>query len=284
MAIHIVTFADSSMSHMHRRFKAQASAMGVFQNIWCLTEKDLEVDFRNRFRSVLTRKTRGYGFFVWKPQVILQTLSRVSGNDVLLYLDSGSHLVTTGLARFNDYLAEVEEAPSGILAFQLTLPESSWTKGDLLDFLSVRHDSRIVDTPQIQAGAIFLRNSESSREFVLDWLRVFEDRLDLVDDTPSLSPNLPGFVAHRHDQSVFSLLAKIRGVSFLPAKEQFPEHDPRDWETLAKFPIHHRRDKSTKTAKALENARKRLVPIEVLLVKTKKKILELMGSFGNRSN
>ena len=30
----------------------------------------------------------------------------------------------------------------------------------------------------------------------------------LIDDSPSIAPNLPEFIEHRHDQAIFSLLTK----------------------------------------------------------------------------
>lgn len=273
MAVHVVTFADNSMRFMHRRFRSQALSFGVFENIWCLTEDDLDSDFRIRFQNELSRGVRGFGYFVWKPQVILQALTRIPDGDVLLYVDSGSHLVPTGLDRFKEYLEIVEQSDTGMLAFQLTLLERSWSKGDLLDYFGVRGVSEIVDTSQIQAGAIFVKKSDCNLRFVLEWLRVFEERFDLVDDTPSLAPDLEGFVAHRHDQSVFSLLSKLRGIALLDAEEQFPEENPNDWTQMSRFPIHHRRDKSSKCQKATLYVRHKVARAEAFLVRVKRTVI-----------
>lgn len=40
---------------------------------------------------------------------------------------------------------------------------------------------------------------------------VFLTDFSLIDDSPSKSENMNGFIEHRHDQSVFSLLFKVHG-------------------------------------------------------------------------
>ena len=277
MANHVVTFANSTMSHMHRRFARQARKMKVFDTIFCWTEQNLEASFRATFAHVLGPHVRGYGYFVWKPQVILQALERTEIGDVLLYLDSGSHLVTGGRDRFLEYVEAAKSSKSGVLAFQLTHIEKEWSKGDLLDYFGVRNQPQICNTQQIQAGAIFIHNRSEVREFFEDWLDTFRQRFDLVDDTPSVSPNDEGFVSHRHDQSVFSILAKMRGVSLLSALEQYPPGNPPDWESLRNFPIHHRRDKRTSLQKVSGRIREVLRPSEVLLVRLKRALFSLFG-------
>ena len=58
-----------------------------------------------------------------------------------------------------------------------------------------------------------------------------------MDDTPSQSPNLSGFIENRHDQSVFSILTKLRGIDVFPFV---------DLENQEKSPILPLRDKKLK--------------------------------------
>lgn len=62
--------------------------------------------------------------------------------------------------------------------------------------------------------------------------------LNLVDNSPSVSPNLEGFVENRYDQSIFSILCKLRGITPLDCSETYAE----DWNQLAAFPFQDRRD------------------------------------------
>ena len=69
------------------------------------------------------------------------------------------------------------------------------------------------------AGCFFIKKGEKSFKFLNEWFDVFNNRFDLVDDTPSKTKNLKGFIENRHDQSVFSLLCKKYKLYSLSAYE-----------------------------------------------------------------
>ena len=71
------------------------------------------------------------------------------------------------------------------------------------------------------------------------WIKVFKDNFDLVNDSPSKSPNFPDFIENRADQSVLSILCKLNEVNVISAKEIWQP----DWSKLKKYPIHAKRDK-----------------------------------------
>ena len=94
---------------------------------------------------------------------------------------------------------------------------------------------------------------------IRDWLHVFYDHLHLADNSPSASPNLPGFVENRYDQSIFSILCKLQGITALDGTETYAE----DWEQLSSFPFQDRRDMGIpRTAKKgwLQKCRQLLLP------------------------
>ena len=77
----------------------------------------------------------------------------------------------------------------------------------------------------------------------------------ILDDTPSRSRNLEGFIEHRHDQAIFSLLCIQHKVMSLSSQETwYPKRFSAgqltpsislkpDWDALKYFPIHAKRDK-----------------------------------------
>ena len=78
---------------------------------------------------------------------------------------------------------------------------------------------------------------------------IIKNNFSLLDDTPSRSSNFDGFVDHRHDQAIFSLLCLKHKVTVLSAYEfWYPANLSygilgMDWEALEDFPIHAKRDK-----------------------------------------
>ena len=230
-------FADKRLSASVKRFAEQAKLMDIYDEIYLYTESDLDKDFYNYFKDKFNLK--GFGYWVWKPQVILQTLSKMNENDLLQYTDIGCHLNKNGIKRLYEYFEIVRQSETGLLAFNMPwFTEKQWTKGDLFDYFNVRNREDIF-AGQMVGGIIFLRKCSKSIEIIKKYLQVFYDDFSLVDDSPSKSENFAEFQAHRHDQSVWSLLAKINKVPCISHLEQFSEN----WETLKEYPIWAKRDK-----------------------------------------
>ncbi len=262
MKKHFVSFADSQLHRSARRIQRQAEALNFFDTIITADENDLSQAFKTRFKSNLITGSRGYGYWCWKPQIILQVLDEMGDGDILQYTDAGCHLNKNGIARLHDYFRLAAASSAGILAFQakqpepplvydgrklLDAPDSKWIKGDLADYFGVRNRPDILNTPTIGATIVFVRKCRRSVEIINQWLNVIEADFSLLDDSPSSSPNLTGFIEHRHDQAIFSILCKLNDVETLSAYEYcYPSLDSGtpDWKALEMFPIHARRDKN----------------------------------------
>jgi hypothetical protein len=256
-----LTFADSRMHRSLERIQGQASEMGGYDEIICADERALDAGFVSQYTEHLRHGVRGFGYWCWKPQIIKQTLEKMNEGDILQYTDAGCHLNYRGRARLTEYFDLAAKAETGILAFQAVpsmdprlalcrkfpdLSEYKWCKGDLLDYFAVRNNPAITHTQAIGAGIIFLRKSVQAITLIDEWLKVFHSNFSLINDAPSVSPNLDGFVEHRHDQSIFSILCKLRGIQCESAFEYwFPGEraGEADWEVLKEFPIHAKRDK-----------------------------------------
>lgn len=269
----LLSFCSSNLDGWIRsplkRIRRQAEAMGVFDDrlrVW--TERDLDAGFRERMGARLDGNPRGYGYWSWKPQIVLQALREMPEGDVLLYVDAGCHLNPRGRKRLLEYFRLAQE--HGIVVFQSRsrdearkgdasqhfLTDGAWCKGDLLDFFGVRGDASVTATGQLGGTAFLVCKTAETLAFFTRFLSVFEGHFELCDDSPSRLPNLPGFVENRHDQSVFSLLGKEKGVfslscgeyarinGFAPrAERRDVRHWPRRWSDLADCPIWARHDK-----------------------------------------
>lgn len=233
--------------------------MGLFDEIHILQESDLDEGFKSKYKDKLKPNIRGFGYWAWKPKAIKQILSQMDDGDLLLYLDVGCNLNGAGKKRLGEYFEIVAMAASGVLGFQavppelplvydgrplLDLRERVWTKGDVLDYFSVRHNPKIVDTQQFGSGVILLRKCQDSERLIDEWLDAVYWSFSALDDTPSVSPNLEGFIEHRHDQSILSILCKLHNVDRLSAYEYwYPSKSGKgaDWGALEFMPIHAKR-------------------------------------------
>ena len=258
----LISFADSRLEQARERFVKQAEAMNFFSDIMIFDETNVIYPFPQRVQSQLVPEVRGFGYWVWKPAVILQALAALDEGDLVLYADIGCHFNTRATERLATYFLTLDEDDKGIVCFQAKPPngplvwdgrflpnfvDAAWTKGDLLDFFGVRSRLDIVETGTIGAGVILLKKCGFVESLINKWLATMVNNWNLVDDSESTTANHPWFVENRHDQSVFSILAKLENLTTLSAFEYwYPErgcpHLP-DWDALAEFPIHARRDK-----------------------------------------
>lgn len=263
----LVSFADSRMRRSLARLAKQGGNMNLFDKIDMLIENDLPLGFRERFKHRLNPGSRGFGYWSWKPEVILMALDKMKLEDCLLYVDAGCHLNIRGRKRLIEYFEMLDEQETGIIAFQANPPslENSvllydgrkifdqpnycWIKGDLLDFFDMRDDPSVTNAQAIGAGVILVRKCEKAMTIIQEWQQVIRDHFYLLDDTPSVSENLDGFIEHRHDQAIWTLLCLKHDVKTLSAYEYwYPKNrvDGKlvpDWDALRNLPIHAKRDK-----------------------------------------
>jgi hypothetical protein len=252
-----ITFADSRLELTLRRIGRQARKLKTFSTVVLWNEGDLDQEFRSRHADLLRPGVRGFGYWIWKPQVILQGLEKCQLGDFLIYVDAGCHLNHHGVTRLMDYFTIVKSSATGILAFELKRngtviqKEESWNKADTLHHFRMEANENITKTAQIEATVIIIQKRESTHLFFQEWLEVMQTHPNLMDDSESLMPNSADFIEHRHDQAIFSLLAKRDGVALLPFSENFPTRRTSlarkpAWSDLRNFPIQTRRDKVTK--------------------------------------
>ena len=263
-----VTFADSRMKQPLRRIRRQAEAMGFSPDrILAMTERDLDQGFKEKMAGHLVKGTRGFGYWCWRPNVVLQALRKMGEGEMLLYADAGCHLNIHGLPRLREYLKMVDE--SEILAFQgrslLGTAKydplhhfnhiGQWTKGDVLDYFGVRENTEVLNSGQYSGGVFLVKKTKRTMAFYERYQAIAENHFSFVDDSPSAAPNLPGFVEHRHDQAVFTLLCMQEGVRTLSACEYgiYADLAPEryrgdrkwsrvDFDDMDEFPVHAMRD------------------------------------------
>ena len=123
--------------------------------------------------------------------------------------------------------------------------------------------NEFTDTYQRLGGFSLWRKSPTTLNFASEWLRLACDP-QLISDAPNRCglPNYPEFVAHRHDQSIFSLLAKQHG---LPAFR-----DPSQWgnDRLEAYP-------NSPYPQLIELTRERNIPLRTRVKRSVKSILGL---------
>ena len=218
-----------------QRLRREAGELGCFASIAMLSSKDLGQDYWSACGDfVRTHPRRGYGFWSWKPYLIQRHLAKLPEGDVLLYVDAGYSLNVEGRERFGAYLERVVRHPSGWFVFETGHAIGPYTKRTLLRAHG-SDDKAFRDLPMLQAGCQFIVARPENVSLAKQWFEAMQERA-LIDDSAA-ADEVIGFIAHRHDQSVFSILAHRRGVDHA---EDETDWGP-DWNAHLDYPLHTRR-------------------------------------------
>lgn len=280
--LYFISFADSRMSAATDRIREQARHMNVFDDIYVFNEDSLDDSFRQQWEGVMKFGSRGYGYWCWKPYIILKLLETLPEDSVLLYCDAGSHLNPKGRRRLLYYVDSVMESQLGVKAFdafysQFDVIERRWTKGDVFEYFKCRERKDVTDSRQIATGQIFIRKCKTSMLFLQEWNSVWYEKFSLIDDSPSVSPNFSDFVENRHDQSIFSVLYKLASEAPLPSGET----DVVDYSNMDEYPIWNLRDKGYKDTRFIARVRRWIkaqrIVFKIRYLRIREKILGLLG-------
>jgi hypothetical protein len=251
------TFASSDFSEALKRIEEQAHKMLIFDQVIAVDETVLAPAFRKEFFQKLTLGSRGFGYWCWKPQFIRQVMDDLEYGSNILYADAGCHLNPEGVVRLKEYFGMLSD-DTPLVAFQQDptnrmfnepnrdipdWPLRNWTKGDLIDHFGARDREDILSAQTHYATAFLIQKTPQAEVFLDSWIDTFRNNWSLIDDSPSLSPNEPSFVEHRHDQAIFSLLCHQFPVISLSGCELWCPHD---WMKLEDYPVHAKRDRGKK--------------------------------------
>ena len=146
----------------------------------------------SRMASILKEK-RGLGGWLWKPYFIQRVLDASHDGDVVLWVDSDILLVNPSSVSHIFCLAQNSKTRVPIATFHGPNYLEKWfTKRSTLEYLHADNEE-IRESLHIVANVVCIRNSESARAFVANWLLIMQKK-ELLFATPR-AVNGPGTVA-----------------------------------------------------------------------------------------
>ena len=207
--VYFLTFGASNSDYTQaaERIKQQAAEFNIFTDIISYTDIELKNDeeFWSKNGEFIENNKRGYGYWLWKPYIIMKTLERLSENDILFYCDSGCELNVEGKTRFLSFLEEVNEKL--IMGTGTCSSDYTYTKKDLIEYIGIT-DVNVLKIRHMQAGCLLMKKTDIIINLISEWYSIGSNNYHFIDDSPSISENFPGFREHRHDQSIYNLLVK----------------------------------------------------------------------------
>lgn len=217
MSFHLLTFADSKFKPSLDRLRSQAVDLNVFNEIHICDENYIS-ELIKKYSLKFFHENPGFGFWIWKPYLIRKTLKNLKEEDVLIYMDAGCEINPKAKRKFNFFIKKLNKS-KGIIAPQLMFnyqAEKLSTKKDVLEFLGVSDNDKILNSPQIEANLIFIKKNKFSISLIEQWynyslniqLLNFESNWDDVNRNN-----------HKSDQSLFSIICKLNNIMTIPYYE-----------------------------------------------------------------
>lgn len=220
------------MTYANSAFSISAKTLGSIclnrdirsVDIYC--EKDLPENFRALNRETLSF-LRGAGYWIWKPWIILDKLSKIENGDVLIYLDAG----VLPSAKFFEAIKHLSLRDVNVWESELLIRE--WT-----DTRVVKEYEELVarevnwDEKILWSGFLIFKKTENTLSIVNEWNRLCQiPTLLRPDSMGDFQRGMPKYW-HRHDQSLLSLICstnysevgRIHHEGELNYKEMFDIH------------------------------------------------------------
>ncbi len=214
----------------------KATASGLFESVVAVTNENLtQVCSRvsTAYPHIFNENTRGYGYMTYKPDAIKSAFENFWGDcDGVVWIDAGCELFLTPITRirFKHYLKVAKR--QGIACFSMGTPEIQYTKKLLFEkFPSVNQEK---SGDQIQATWLIAYGAKG-RKVVDEWLALILESENNFNLLESPGGEIPRFIEHRYDQSIFSLVCKKNGIKPMRLR---PTPGKGSWKTLLRAFFH----------------------------------------------
>jgi hypothetical protein len=227
--IHLVTYATGIFLLRQWFLGKSALANKVVDTVTNWTPAKLTAAGFGKRAPEISLRSRGSGYWAWKPFIIEHQLAKVNDGDIVLYCDVGRRndfkLLDRSLAPFIAWMDEHKQDVMPGVMIPWMGPMSAWTKRDAFVFTNMDTPEAHATTP-IQASFSLWRASAESRALATRWMDLCA-QARLINDDKSASglPELPGVIDHRHDQSLLTLCCLSLGVKALDLGKTKPPVD-----------------------------------------------------------
>jgi len=199
----LINYANKIYQNSQKVNSQTGLEVGGFDRVISYSYKDIDADFYQKNKRIFNQR-RGDGCWLWKFYFIKKSLMLLNEGDFLFYCDSGA----TFIAPINQLINACVKADQDVIPFELVLQEKYWTKRDAFILMDCDRPE-CTETKQILGSFSLWRKSLFSMQFIEACLEYGQDARIITDmDNQCGFPDYEGFAAHRHDQSIFSLMTK----------------------------------------------------------------------------
>jgi hypothetical protein len=213
---YLINYAHNSHYAAQHRNSKSGFLKGGFDEAIPFSQNIMDFKFVRKNKRILNN-SKGAGYWLWKPYIILKCLRFHTEGTYIFYSDSG--------AEFIHSIDPLIELGQDITLFHTDpVPgnkELMQTKRDAFILMDCDEEKYVQSNPR-HGGFQLYRVCEKSINFVEEYLKLCQDER-IITDQPNVMgyENFTGFIAHRHDQSILSLLSKKHNIPSFRDPTQF---------------------------------------------------------------
>lgn len=270
--IYAINYADTKFETNRRYNTKSAYKYGKVDKVIEYSPNSIDNVFFEENKKIFSYK-RGNGLWLWKPYVILKTLNIIEDGDFLIYSDAGSYFVNN-----IRYLTDTMNKDGvDIMVFELPLLERQFTKKETFIYM----DYMDFDQNQILSGYIVIRKNEKTISLIEEWLRYMKiEKIVAGSHFSEKVDEFPDFIAHREDQSVFSIVCKKYNITSYRDPSQFGD---RPWQYASKERKVRIKEYPNSTYPRIIVSCRKTHPIKFRLKENIKTFLHKIGLWGQKS-
>lgn len=201
MKINFLTFANKDYMKTHR-IAEQAKKSGMFDEIIQTNEDNIK-EFIEKHRQFINTHKPGFGLWIWKPKIILETLKNLENNDILVYCDAGMYINKNGKQRFDFYIEKLKNFDMITFSTSDKYKAQQYVKNDAI--MSFYPEFNNEWNNCCYAGIMILKKNDNILNFIKEWLQLCEN-YNYLDTTPSVCyKDLPHYRGNDCDNGLFNL-------------------------------------------------------------------------------
>ncbi len=117
--VHFITFGTKNFRIAKLHLITLAKESGLFQNVNGFSNSSLNSSFREKYKDIL-KEPRGAGYWIWKHEIINNSLEELNENDLVVYSDAGSSFNYFAKDKFYSYIDGKYSSP-GLINFKFSL-------------------------------------------------------------------------------------------------------------------------------------------------------------------
>jgi hypothetical protein len=221
MKKYLISFADER--YKNKQLNLNNSAINYFDKIISYSPENYDNNFYEKNKHILNQN-RGCGYWLWKSYFISKTFEIMNKGDILVYIDSGNTIVGDINLLFNKLIND----KNGLILFDNRdtnynneiWQNYQWTKFDCFNLMNCIGDEYFYGN-QLDASYQFYIKNEFCQYFNNEYLKYSQNE-NIITDIPNITGNnLNGFIDHRHDQSILSLLSIKHKISIFREPSEY---------------------------------------------------------------